>query len=268
MPLAPGESPCRPRADRSVVLGCAIDRLDMAQTVARVQRLIDSGGFAQHVSINALKLVSIRDDPRMRDIVEGCELVTADGQSVVWASRMLRDPLPGRVAGVDLMQELLAHAETSGWRVYILGARGEVLERAVARIRDRHPSLRLAGYRDGYFAPDQDAAVAAEIRACRPAILFVAISSPRKEYFLGAHGRELGVPFVMGVGGAVDVLAGVTRRAPVAVQRVGLEWLYRTLQEPRRLVGRYVRTNARFLGLLARELVADRLVASRGGGRG
>ena len=235
---------------RATVLGVAIDRLTMPETLARCEELIAKREFAQHVAINAAKVVAMRKDGGLREIVDRCELVSADGQAVVWASRLLRDPLPERVAGVDLMAELLALAERRGFRVFILGARREVLDAAVTNIRERHPDIELVGARDGYFEEQEYAAVAEEVRAARPDILFVAISSPKKEYWLGRHGRHIDVPFVMGVGGSIDVLAGITRRAPGPWQRLGLEWLYRLGQEPRRLFKRYASTNLRFVGLV------------------
>jgi N-acetylglucosaminyldiphosphoundecaprenol N-acetyl-beta-D-mannosaminyltransferase len=237
------------------VLGCKIDRVDFDQAVAFCEDVIRSRGFAQHLAMNVAKLVAMRADDQLRYTGEQCELVTADGQPVVWASRLLGDPLPTRVAGIDLMQALLARAALQGYRVYILGARPEVLERAVAHMRSRYPGIAVVGYRDGYYDDEHEAAVAAEIAAAGPDILFVAMSSPRKEYFLTRHGRKMGVPFVMGVGGAVDVMAGVTRRAPDVMQRTGLEWLFRLAQEPRRLGLRYASTNTRFVALLSRELV-------------
>ena len=198
---------------RATVLGCEIDALGMEQTLYRCEELIETRGFAQHVAINAAKLVAMRDDADLRAIVAACELVNADGQAIVWASRILGDPLPERVAGVDLMERLFERSAAKGYRVYILGARAEVLEQAVARFRERYPALVLAGYRDGYFSDDESAAVAEEVRSARPDILFVAISSPRKEYWLGRYGRDLGVPFVMGVGGSIDV-AGASPVAP------------------------------------------------------
>ena len=197
-------------------------------------------------------------DPELRRIIEACELVSADGQAVVWASRLLGDPLPERVAGIDLMQELFALAERRGFRVFILGAKAEVLERARAKIIARHPRLQLVGTRDGYFTEEEGAAVAEEVRDARPDILFVAISSPRKEYWLGRYGRAIDVPFVMGVGGAIDVVAGITQRAPRPLQRLGLEWAYRLAQEPRRLWRRYALTNIRFAWLLAVALARRR----------
>ena len=242
-------------ATRAKVLGCDIDRVDLARALAFCEDVIQSRGFAQHMAINVAKLVRMRKDAELRWGIERCELVTADGQPVVWASRLLRDPLPSRVAGIDLMNGLLALAAANGYRVYILGARPEVLELAVTRIQVRHPGLSLVGHRDGYYSEEDEPAVAAAIAATEPDILFVAMSSPRKEYFLARHGRTLGVPFVMGVGGAIDVMAGVTRRAPVVMQHTGLEWLFRLAQEPRRLGPRYLCTNTTFMVLLSREVM-------------
>jgi N-acetylglucosaminyldiphosphoundecaprenol N-acetyl-beta-D-mannosaminyltransferase len=208
------------------------------------------------VAINAAKLVALQREPQLREIVARCQLVSADGQAVVWASRLLGDPLPERVAGVDLMHELIATAEREGYAIYILGARSDVLATAVRRLQERHPRLRIAGYRDGYFSDEESAQVAAAIRDSGAQMLFVAISSPRKEHWLGTYGATLGVPFVMGVGGSIDIVAGITRRAPHMWQRLGVEWLYRLLQEPRRMFRRYLITNVQFAVLLARALAA------------
>jgi N-acetylglucosaminyldiphosphoundecaprenol N-acetyl-beta-D-mannosaminyltransferase len=241
---------------RADILGCSIDRLNLADTLSEVEQVIATGSFTQHMSINAAKLVAMHHDPKLSAIVDACGLVNADGQSVVWASRLLGDPLPERVAGIDLMEALLALAEQRGYRVYFLGARADVLALAVQRLCEKYPALEVAGTRDGYYAEEESADVAAEIRASRADILFVAMSSPRKEYFLGEYGEDLGVPFVMGVGGSVDVAAGITRRAPLIWQRLGVEWLFRLLQEPRRMFRRYAVTNARFMVLVGRALLA------------
>jgi N-acetylglucosaminyldiphosphoundecaprenol N-acetyl-beta-D-mannosaminyltransferase len=241
------------------VLGCEIDALTMDQTVARCDELIQTpGGFAQHMAINAAKVVKLREDAKLRHITNRCELINADGTAVVWASRLVGAPLPERVAGIDLMHRLIALAAEKGYPVFILGAKQDVLETAVANLRAQHPNLRIAGYRNGYFADDETPALIEEIRASGAKLLFVAMSTPRKEYFLGEHGAAMGVPFIMGVGGAIDVVAGLTRRAGPAWQRLGLEWLYRLLQEPRRMFGRYARTNTAFIWLLGRELIQRR----------
>jgi N-acetylglucosaminyldiphosphoundecaprenol N-acetyl-beta-D-mannosaminyltransferase len=240
---------------RVELLGCRIDALDMDGTVQRCRGFIEERSGAHQISVNAAKLVALRSDPRLREIVGTSALVNADGQSVVWAARLLGRPLPGRVAGIDLMLRLLELAERNGYRVYFLGARSDVLALALERLQALHPNLMVAGSRDGYFSDDESDAVAAGIRDADPELLFVAMSSPRKEYWVAEHAEDLGVPFVMGVGGALDIVAGTTRRAPGWAQRIGMEWFVRFLQEPRRLFGRYARTNSRFVWLVAREFV-------------
>ena len=224
----------------------------MEATLTRCEELISSGGPAQHVAINAAKLVAMQRDEELREIVAECQLVSADGQAVVWASRLLGDPLPARVAGIDLMQALLELSERRGYRVFFLGAKHDVLERAIANARKSHPELQVVGARDGYFDDGDAAAVAEAVRAAAPDILFVAMPSPKKEYWLARYGKLIDVPFVMGVGGSVDVLAGETRRAPDWMQRTGLEWAYRLGQEPRRLFRRYLVGNLQFCLLVLR----------------
>ncbi|MBS1863409.1 MAG: WecB/TagA/CpsF family glycosyltransferase [Actinobacteria bacterium] len=230
----------------------------MEEAVARCRAAIDTRGYLQHMSINAAKLVSMRTDEELRRSVEACGLITADGQSVVWAARLLGTPLPERVAGIDLMHRMLAAADNLGYRVYFLGAKPEVLETAIEKLRAQLPDLIVAGRQHGYFKDAETDAIAAAIRESKPDILFVAMSSPRKEHFLGRLGRDLGAPFTMGVGGSIDVVAGVTTRAPKYLQRAGLEWAYRMLQEPRRLGKRYLLTNFKFVGMVLRELVTRR----------
>jgi N-acetylglucosaminyldiphosphoundecaprenol N-acetyl-beta-D-mannosaminyltransferase len=243
---------------RLEMLDCPLDAVTMDQAVARCEEAIASRSYLQHMSVNAAKLVALRDDPEMRGMITPCGLITADGQSVVWAARLLGAELPERVAGIDLMTRLLEVADAKGYSVYVLGAQRSVLDTALTRLRERYPRLTVAGSRDGYYADDEAAEVCEEIRASGADILFVAMSSPRKEYFLGERGAALNVPFTMGVGGSVDVIAGVTRRAPRLLQRAGLEWAYRLAQEPRRLARRYVTTNARFAWMVLRALVTRR----------
>jgi N-acetylglucosaminyldiphosphoundecaprenol N-acetyl-beta-D-mannosaminyltransferase len=237
------------------VLGCEIDRLRIGEAVALCQTAVEQHGSLQHMALNAAKIVSLRADSRLRAAVAQSELVTADGQSVVWASRLLRDPLPERVAGIDLMEELFALAERKEYRVYFLGATQDTLGRALERLRERYPELSIAGSHHGYFSETESAELCEEIKATSPDVLFVAMSSPRKEYWLADHGRALGVPVIMGVGGALDVTAGDVRRAPPRLQALGLEWAYRLLQEPRRLLRRYLVSNTRFILLVGRELL-------------
>jgi N-acetylglucosaminyldiphosphoundecaprenol N-acetyl-beta-D-mannosaminyltransferase len=227
----------------------------MAEAILRCRSYIAAGGVHRHVSVNAAKIVAVQEDARLREVIDTAELVTADGQSVVWASRLLGESLPERVAGIDLMHELLAAAASDGYRIFILGATEAVLQRAVARLRHRYPQIQIVGFHHGYFNEAEERSIVDQIKAAHPEILFVAMSSPRKEFWAAEHAVELGVPLVIGVGGSVDVIAGTRRRAPEWIQRIGLEWLFRLAQEPRRLARRYIAGNWRFIGLVVVELL-------------
>jgi N-acetylglucosaminyldiphosphoundecaprenol N-acetyl-beta-D-mannosaminyltransferase len=240
---------------RTEILGCPVDALSLAETVDRARSsLIGADGSIQ-VSINALKVGLADEDPGFREALGNFDIASADGQPIVWASRLLRRRLPGRVNGTDLMFELLEVAEREGFSVYVLGAREAVLEDAVAELRRRYPALRLAGHRNGYFESGEQSRIVAEIAGSGADLLFVALPSPQKEWFLVEHAAELGVGFAMGVGGSIDVLAGAYPRAPVWMQRTGLEWLFRLLQDPARMWRRYLATNTRFLVLLGKALL-------------
>ncbi|MEX0816679.1 MAG: WecB/TagA/CpsF family glycosyltransferase [Gaiellales bacterium] len=244
---------------RTGLFGVPLDALSLEEAVGRVDAAISAGRPLAHASVNAAKAVRVQKDPELAAALRDCDLVTADGQPVVWAARLAGRRLPERVAGIDLMEELLALAEQRGYRVYLLGAQPEVLDAAAAEVVRRHPTLCLAGKRDGFFAPDEEPAVVAGIAAARPDMLFIGLGTPEKELFQARHREQLGVTFTMGVGGAFDVLAGRVARAPVWARRAGLEWSFRLAQEPRRLLRRYVVGNVSFLGLAAREVARARL---------
>jgi N-acetylglucosaminyldiphosphoundecaprenol N-acetyl-beta-D-mannosaminyltransferase len=260
----PRPAPPGPPASRQVELfGLRIDALTMAETLDAAEALIAAGGVHQHVVVNVAKVVAADRDPDLRAIINACDLVNADGQPIVWASRLLGRPLPERVAGIDLMLGLFARAAAAGHAVYLLGARPAIVAAAAERAVREHPGLQVAGARDGYWRAEEEADVAAAIAAARPAMLFLAIPSPAKERFLARWKDSIGAPFVMGVGGSFDVYAGLVRRAPRWLQRLGLEWLFRLAQEPRRMWRRYVTDAPRFAWLVAKALAARRRVAAR-----
>jgi N-acetylglucosaminyldiphosphoundecaprenol N-acetyl-beta-D-mannosaminyltransferase len=240
-------------ASRRALYGLQVDALTLDQAVERCMHAVSGDSAIEVGVVNAAKIVKMRMDPALADAVSSADLVLADGQSVVWASRFLGQPLPERVAGIDLFVALLAASESEDRSVYLLGATPEVLVRAVAEIRRRYPRLRIAGSRDGYFADTDAPAVAAEIRASGSDLLFLGMTSPKKELFCAQFGELTGAQVIHGVGGSFDVLAGVVRRAPRLWQVMGLEWLYRMLQEPRRLGPRYLQTNTRFIRLTLAE---------------
>lgn len=244
-------------------LGCPLDPIDMGEAVERCLALIEKPGTAMQVSINAAKLVACDRDPGLASFIAEADLVNADGQAVVWGARLLGHAVPERVAGIDLMHQLIAAAEQLELGVYIVGGREPVLEAALARISSLHPMVRIAGAEHGYYSDGEQDEVVERINSSGAAILFLAMSSPRKEDFLARNRDLLNVSLAMGVGGAIDVLAGETRRAPLWMQRAGVEWLYRVIQEPRRMWRRYLIGNLRFIRLVLAELLRNAAKAVR-----
>lgn len=249
----------RPASEIVTVADVPVHAMDMPGVLARIDGFIHARAPHYNIAINAAKVVGYRDDAELRDAIDHAHLLTMDGQSVVWAARALGRPAPERIAGVDLMAALFAHAARRGYSIYLLGATQDVVDDCAALAVQRYPALVVAGRRNGYFQPQDEAAIVDEIRDARPDILFLGFGSPRKEYFMKAYYRALEVPFVMGVGGSFDVFAGRVSRAPRWMQRSGLEWSHRLLQEPRRMWKRYLVSNTRFLALVARELWRQRI---------
>ena len=233
-------------------LDCPMHPWTMEQTITEISRRMDTGQFTQHVVVNVAKLVNMRNDPQLREAVTSCDIINIDGMGVVWGARLLGHPVPERVAGIDLFFRLLELVIQRDESVFLLGAREEIVERAVKRLESDHPKLSIAGYHHGYFWDDEESVVE-RIHDSGATWLFVAITSPKKEQFIHRWRDRLGVGFAMGVGGTFDIIAGKTRRAPKWMQNWGLEWFYRILQEPRRMWKRYLVTNSRFLWLLIQE---------------
>ena len=232
------------------LLGVPVVAATMDEAVEWVDEAVRERHRLHFGMVNAAKIVNMRRDAELRQDVLSSDVILADGMSVVWASRLLGRPLPERVAGIDLMLRILERGRSAGYRVYLLGAARDVVEAAAARMREQYPGVSIVGHHHGYFTEDEQERVAAEIIAARPDVLFVAMTSPYKERFLARWSGRLGIPVCHGVGGSFDVVAGKVQRAPEAWQRLGLEWLYRVRQEPRRLWRRYLVTNTVFAGLV------------------
>lgn len=243
-----------PVTGRETFLDCPIDLFTADETINIAEKAMRHRTPILHAVVNVAKLINMRRDPLLHEDVCSSDVINVDGMGIVWGARLLGLRVPERVAGIDLMEALLRLCSDKGFRPYLLGARQDVLLEAINNLMRRYPSLEIAGYRNGYFTPAEEADVVCSIRNANPDCLFVGISSPMKERFNRKHARQIGVPFVMGVGGSFDVLAGRVQRAPDWVQRSGLEWAYRVAQEPRRMWWRYLRTNTIFLSLVGCEL--------------
>jgi len=232
------------------VLNIPVQALSMSETLGFIKSRIDNKEFTQHVVVNAGKIVSMQDDEALRKSVLEADMINADGMSVVWASRFLGKALPARVAGIDLMLELVKMAHRHGYKCYFFGARQEVVEKVVETFSNEYSSAIIAGYRNGYFREEEEEELAKEIANSGADMLFVAMSSPKKEIFVNKYKKLMNVPFVMGVGGSFDVVAGVTKRAPLWMQKIGMEWFYRLIQEPTRMWKRYLVGNTKFMWLV------------------
>ena len=197
-------------------------------------------------------------NPALASDVNSSDVILADGAAVILASKVLGRKLPERVTGIDLMYGLLRRGQKQNYRVFCLGATEDVVQKVVAEIEKNYPGTQVAGYRNGYFGADEEAEVARQIKESNADILFVAITSPKKEQFMAKWSEYAGVPLVHGVGGSFDVMAGKVQRAPERWQKLGLEWLYRVKQEPGRLWKRYLVTNTLFCIMLLRTFVRNR----------
>jgi len=226
-------------AERVEIMGCPIDRVSLPTAVERIEGFIAAADrLYQAIGINLDQLLKMKQDPEFARIVSRGDLLTADGQSILWLGRIFKQPLPERVPGVDIMCALLPRAAEKGYRVFMLGTRREILSAAVANLQMEYPGVRVCGSHHGFFSRDEEPAVVEEINRSRADILFIAISSPKKELFVDRNREGLKVRFALGVGGAFDILAGVTARSPLWMQRSGVEWVWRIIQEPRRMIRR------------------------------
>jgi N-acetylglucosaminyldiphosphoundecaprenol N-acetyl-beta-D-mannosaminyltransferase len=242
---------------RIEMFGCPMDVASMDETVEFIRQRIDGHQFTQHVVVNVAKVVHLQGDASLAESVRGCDLVGIDGMGVVWAARLLGYEVAERVTGIDLFGRLIGLAAESSLPVFLLGGTADVVQASVASLSARFPGLIVAGYHHGYFWDDEEHVVE-QISRSGARLLFVAISSPKKEQFISRWRETLGVDFAMGVGGTFDIIAGKVRRAPGWMQASGLEWLYRVIQEPRRMWRRYLVTNLAFAGMLVREYMSIR----------
>lgn len=238
--------------NRIRVAGCPVDSISFAEAVEEICCRIDGRRKTHVVFINAAKVVKYRTQPALARVIDRADLLLADGVPVVWASRLLRAALPGRVNGTDLMEKMVEVAAERGYRIFLFGASQEVVETAALRFKKLHPSLNIVGVRNGYFSDRESCEIIRQINDCRPDLLLLAMGTPEKEIWGDTYLNILNAVVCQGVGGSFDVIAGTTRRAPKWMQVYGLEWFYRFLEEPKRMWKRYLFTNTAFLYLVAR----------------
>jgi N-acetylglucosaminyldiphosphoundecaprenol N-acetyl-beta-D-mannosaminyltransferase len=238
------------------------------EAVNAVARAIREGERGYLCTVNVAILMMMRGDPRLQRYVDRARWVVADGQPLIWAARLGADPLPERVAGVDLIEVLCERAQADGFGVYLLGADAATVEATARALRAKFPRLDLRGYADGYFGAAQASERARAVAESGAKLLLVAMGVPRQEHFIEEQWENLGASVAIGVGGSFDVIAGLRKRAPALLQRTGFEWAFRLVQEPRRLFMRYLVTNSQFVGLVSRDLVLGRIRPGGGAHRG
>jgi N-acetylglucosaminyldiphosphoundecaprenol N-acetyl-beta-D-mannosaminyltransferase len=236
----PTESSSPVPPDSVNLLGMRVDRVTMDGVLALAESYIRSRKPHHIVTADASMVVTSTQDPEFAKIVAASDLVTPDGAGILWATRRMGTPVPAKVSGVDLSAKLIALSGEKKWNVFFFGAAPGVAEAAAQEMRKRYPDANIVGVRDGFFKPEDEAGIVKSIRDAKTDILLVALGIPKQEKFIFRHKEALGVPVCIGVGGTLDVFSGTVKRAPVWIQNIGMEWLYRTLSDPKRRIGKLV----------------------------
>lgn len=221
------------------------------ETICAISDAISRNGTDAFIrsDINVGTIVSSVHDSMIKEYINKSDIVNMDGMGAIYGAKFLNKKIPPRVAGADLFEKLLALAEEKQYSVYFLGATKRVNDLTFQKALVEYPRLRVAGRHDGYFFDSQEAMVES-IAKCAPDILFIGIKSPEKEAFIMQWKSKLKSKIILGIGGTFDVYSGHVKRAPVWMQNNGLEWMYRVIQEPKRMCWRYVDSNSRFAWLL------------------
>ena len=217
---------------RTDILGVGFDDLTLEEAATAGASLVEDQGFHYAVTPNPEFLLAARKDQPFRQALLDADLVLADGVGVVYSAKLLGRPLKGRVPGIEFAQALMGWMAKHGKRLFLLGAKPGVAELAAANLRDRYPGLILCGTHDGYFKEDEP--VVQAIRESGADVVFVCLGAPKQEFWMAKHGPATGAHLMVGLGGSLDVFAGVVERAPEGFQKLGLEWLYRLMKEPKR----------------------------------
>lgn len=217
------------------ILGVRVDDITYREALEQIEQWILMNETHQIATVNVEFVMAARRNPEFQHVLAQASLCVPDSIGVVWAARHQGQPVRQRVAGVDLVERIAARAAERDWRVFFLGAGPGIALRAAAELKRRYPGLEVAGCYAGSPSLDEEDDIVDRVRAARPDVLFVAYGAPRQDLWIARNQARIGVPIALGVGGSLDFIAGVTRRAPLWIQRFGLEWLHRLIQEPWRL---------------------------------
>mgnify|MGYP006123981667 CR=1 FL=1 len=241
-------------------LDIPLDTISMDETINKIEEAIFLEKQIHHCVINASKVVKMQNDQMLKESVLNCDIISADGMSIVWATRFLGHNIYERVAGIDLMEELIKLSHKKKYKCFFFGAKENVVKKLVTDFSKKYSRDLIAGYRSGYYNLNEESLIVEEIKKSNANILFVAMSTPKKEIFLNKYKKELSrINLIMGVGGSFDVISGETKRAPKFLQSIGLEWFYRLIQEPKRMWRRYLIGNISFLILILKAKFISKL---------
>jgi len=221
------------------ILDVNVDSVKMIEAIDIVEKLMDAQKPSFIATANAEMIMMADQDEELKSILNHADLVVPDGAGTVWAARHLGVSMPERVAGYDLTQHLLARAPQTKKRVFFFGSAPGVADKAKIKAESEYPGIQIVGVRDGYFKKEQEQDIIDQIKNARPDLLLAALGVPKQEKWLYEHLQELNVPVSIGVGGTLDVMAGVMKRAPLWMQKAKLEWLFRGLLQPKR-IGRLI----------------------------
>lgn len=241
-------------AERIDILGLPVDDVDMDEAIERIAGFIQSGKMHQVVTADASMVVTASMDSEFLSIAKAASMVTSDGAGILWASRKLGLGIKNKCSGVDLAERLIAESVTRPWRIFFFGAAPGVAALAASEMEKRYPGCKIVGTRDGFFDASSGASVAMEIAATKPDIVLVALGIPKQEKWIAASGNLTGAKVCIGVGGTLDVFSGTVQRAPIWMQKRGLEWFYRLTSDPRQLRNRINKQKLlpKFVGMVLR----------------
>lgn len=243
--------PHQEQLEQATILGVPVHRVRMEQALRTIEQLITTRTPHLVITADANAILIALDDPEFHRLMREAALVTPDGAGLLWAGRYSGQPFPERVSGVDLVWRLTQLSHERGYRLFFLGAAPGVAERARENLLRQFPRAQIVGVHHGYFSAEQEPEVIAQIRAARPDVLLIAMGMPRQEKWAYRHRQALNTPVMIGVGGSFDVYAGVVKRAPRWLQQSGLEWLWRLIQDPRKI--KKVRNLPRFVWRVLRD---------------
>lgn len=221
------------KLDKEIYLGVETCNVTMDDVIREADSIIKKGKPSFIVAINPEKIMKAQKDKSLKELLNSADIKIPDGVGVILASKLKGGRIKKRVTGIDLMQNICRMASEKGYKVFLLGAKPGIADKASGILKNRYGGLNIAGVRDGYFKDDDE--VISDIKKVHPDILFVAMGSPRQEYWIKKNMNKIGTPLLMGIGGSLDVICGNIKRAPKWMCKFGLEWLYRLIKEPWRI---------------------------------